>query len=76
MRKFKTMFPEHFILKHNNLSISVRTSLWVDLFSVEEGEGLIVNHLGYGHTVGVCAKVKEISRPELVNGYQHHRFNR
>jgi hypothetical protein len=76
MRAFKSLFPEHFILKRNNLITNSDVSAWADLFSVEEGGGIQIDYLGYGNALSVCAEVeKKVSKPELVNRKQQ-RFNK
>jgi hypothetical protein len=75
MRSFKSLAPEHFILKRNNLITNSDASLWADCFSVEEGGGIVVNFLGYGTAISVCTKVEKVSRPELVSRKQR-KFNK
>ena len=75
MRAFKSLFPEHFILKRNNLLTNVDVSLWADLFSIEEGGGISIDHTGYGTNLTISAKAEMVSRPELVSRYQR-RFNK
>ena len=75
MRAFKSLFPEHFILKRNNLITNTNVSLWADAFSVEEGGGLLVDYLGYGFSLSVCTKVEKVSKPELASRLQR-KFNK
>jgi hypothetical protein len=69
------MFPEHFILKRNNLITNSNASLWADAFSIEEGGGVQIDYMGYGTNLSVCAEVEKVSKPELVSRHQR-RFNK
>lgn len=78
MTPFKSIYPEHFIFKRNNLITNAHISLWVHLFSVEEGGGISLDEMGYGVygvTLSTCKEVKRVCNPQLVNS-AIRRFNR
>jgi hypothetical protein len=75
MRPFKSLFPEHYILKRNNLITNAHVSAWADIFSLEEGGGFLIDYFGDGCGLSVCMKVSKVCDPELVNR-RSRRFNR